>query len=60
MMDPGMVEMPPEEGGLPGWLLPLGGVIVLVAAATAFVVVRKKQKAKKLAEEEALFASENE
>ncbi len=60
MMDPGMVEMPPEEGGMPGWLLPLGGVIVLIAAATAFVVVRKKQKAKKLAEEEALFASENE
>ncbi len=59
-MDPGMVEMPPEEGGMPGWLLPLGGVIVLIAAATAFVVVRKKQKAKKLAEEEALFASENE
>ncbi len=59
MMDPGM-EMPVEpEGGMPGWLLPVVGVIVIIAAATAFVVVNKKRKAKKLAEEEALFASEN-
>lgn len=59
MMDPGM-EMPIEEdGGMPGWLLPVGAVIAVIAAATAFVVIRKKRKAKKLAEEEALFASEN-
>ena len=59
MMDPGM-EIPVEdESGMPGWLLPVVGVVVLIAAATAFVVINKKRKAKKLAEEEALFASEN-
>ncbi|MBQ3200271.1 MAG: hypothetical protein IJB67_07910 [Firmicutes bacterium] len=57
MMDPGMdMPMEDESAGLPGWLLPVGGVLVLAAAATAFIIKRKKAKAAKLAEEEALFA----
>lgn len=54
--DPGMEE---PTGGMPGWLLPVLGVIAVIAAATAIVIIRKKRKAKKLAAEEALFAESN-